>query len=263
MRRRSPSPRLRHLSARIEYFQALAAPFPGRRSAPLQARGGRAQRGGARMLRSVVAAPRLGGPRPPRAMPSSGADSIFSSLCGANSRRSVNGASSAREPFAVASRRDASGNAARLRRNRATGRDRARFSRRGRPPEGSSPTWRISASFRRLTGIARNSAGGAGMRRARVSRTNARMCFSVMPHISAISGIEMPRFKYSTISFPARPSAGGPHPSLRSIDRAGRRAERLRRIRTLGVPLFDRRTEIAYTANIGSIFWIEHTLSVG
>ena len=52
-----------------------------------------------------------------------------------------------------------------------------------------------SASFSRLVWIARNSRGGAGMRRSSTSRTMARARFSPTPIRAAISETDTPRLR--------------------------------------------------------------------
>ncbi len=52
-----------------------------------------------------------------------------------------------------------------------------------------------SASFRRLIWIAKNSSGGAGARRATISRMTARIRFSLNPTRAAISATETPRLR--------------------------------------------------------------------
>ena len=52
-----------------------------------------------------------------------------------------------------------------------------------------------SASFSRLVWIATNSRGGAGMRRSRISRTTARMRFSLTQNRAAISETDTPRLR--------------------------------------------------------------------
>ncbi len=94
------------------------------------------------------------------------------------------------------------GPSALLRRNRDSDRARARSrdaidSLKVGPRHGAEDT--RSASSRRLTCNAKDWAGGSGMRRARMSRTSARMCFSPTSSRSAISATETPRFKSSKI----------------------------------------------------------------